>query len=119
MTSLGTPGIERAAAEAALSVPGVAGLQPSLRHTLAVAGARVRRAVGSTTPSPEAGVRAERRPRTGAWTVEVRCVVTGDRRALDTARAVQERVGSRVGSLVPRSGTPEPVTVVVIVTRVE
>ncbi|WP_432010943.1 hypothetical protein [Streptomyces cucumeris] len=118
MTSLGAAGIERAAAEAALSVPGVTGLQPSLRHTLAVAGARVRRAVGSTTPSPEAGIHAERSPRTGAWIIEVRCVVTRNRRALDTARDVQEHVGSTVSSLVPCADTPEPVTVV-IVTRLE
>ena len=116
MTPRGTAGIERAAAGAALAVPGVAGLQPGLRHSLAVAATRVRRAAGSTTPYPEAGIRAERTPRTGTWAVEVRCVVNEDRRALDTARDVQERVRSTVESLVPHSGIPEPVTVVVIVT---
>ncbi|MFE2638534.1 hypothetical protein ACFXKF_27935 [Streptomyces scopuliridis] len=118
MTAGNTTRIERTAARAALAVPGVAELRPSLRQALAGAATRVREAIGSPALSPEAGIHVEHTPGTGAWHVEVRCVLTDDRRALDTARDVRDNVRSAVGSHVTRYGIPEPVTIVVTVTRI-
>ncbi|MFJ1996997.1 Asp23/Gls24 family envelope stress response protein [Streptomyces asiaticus] len=117
MTAVRTTSVERIAARAALAVPGVSELQPSLRQALAEAATRVRRTLGSVAPSPETGIQAERAPRTGAWHVEVRCVLDEDRRALDTARDVREGVRSAVDAYATRHGIPGPVTVVVTVTR--
>ncbi|MFB7269713.1 hypothetical protein [Streptomyces sp. NPDC056244] len=96
----------------------MAELEPSLRDALADAATRVRQALGSPAPSPEAGIRVERIPRTGVWHIEVRCALNDDRRALDATREVREKVRSAVGSHVTRHGVPEPVSVVVTVTRV-
>ncbi|BBJ42206.1 hypothetical protein SSPO_049240 [Streptomyces antimycoticus] len=117
MTAVHTAGVERTTARAALGVPGVAELHPSLRQSLAEAATRVRRTLGSVAPSLEAGIHAERAPRTGAWHVEARCVLDEDRRALDTARDVRESVRSAVDAYATRHGIPGPVTVVVTVTR--
>ncbi|MFE4535286.1 hypothetical protein ACFRKB_09415 [Streptomyces scopuliridis] len=118
MTTGNTTRIARTAARAALAVPGVAELQPSLRQALAGAATRVREAIGSPALSTEAGIHVEHTPGTRAWHVEVRCVLTDDRRALDTARDVRDSVRSAVGSQVTRDGVPEPVIVVVTVTRI-
>ncbi|WP_406444182.1 hypothetical protein OHB14_35135 [Streptomyces sp. NBC_01613] len=118
MTATDTTGVERTAARAALAVPGVAELQPTLRQSLAGAATRVQQALGSLAPLPEAGIRAERGARTGAWHVEVRCVCNENRRALDTARDIHDNVRAAVESHVTRHGVPGLVTIVVTVTRI-
>ncbi|MGJ3560930.1 hypothetical protein ACR6C2_31295 [Streptomyces sp. INA 01156] len=62
MTATRTTTLLDVAAEAALAVPGVVGLQPRLAHRLAAAAAPTRT---DTTPhhtSPEAGIHADRAP---------------------------------------------------------
>lgn len=118
MTAVNTTGIERTAARAALAVPGVTALQPSLRQSLACAATRVRQALGSPPPFPQTGIRAERTPRTGAWHVEIRCVLNDDRRALDTARHVRDNVRSAIESHLTHHGIPGPVTIIVTVIRI-
>lgn len=107
--------IERTAARAALDVAGVAGLQPGLRRRLANAAARARRTLGSPVPSAPAGVHAERAPEDGGWHIDVRCVLTEERRALDAARDIRDRVRSAVGAQLARQGAPETVSVTVTV----
>ncbi|MFD7119710.1 hypothetical protein [Streptomyces sp. NPDC056652] len=118
MTAGDTTRVERGAAQAALAVPGVAELQPTLRQALAGAASRAREAIGSPALPREAGIHIEHTPGTGAWHVQVRCVLTDSRRAADVARDVRDRVRSAVSSHVTHHGTPEPVTVVVTVTRI-
>lgn len=118
MTVVDTTGVQRTAARAALGVPGVAQLQPSLGQSLAGAATWARRALGSPALFPEAGIRAERSPGTGVWHLEVRFVLDDDRRALDTARDVHDAVRDAVEAHLTRDGTPGPVTVVVTVTRI-
>jgi hypothetical protein len=113
MSTVDATGVQQTAARAALAVPGVAELQPSLGQSLAGAATRVRQALGSPAPSPQAGIHAERIPRTGAWHIEVRCVLHGDRRALDIARDVHDQVRAAVSSHVIQNGIPGPVTVTV------
>jgi hypothetical protein len=118
VTAVNPTGVGRTAAEAALAVPGVAELQLSLREALAGAATRVQRTLGFPALPPERGIRAERTPRTGAWHVEVRCVLHEDRRALDTARDVHEQVRSAVDTHLTHQGIPAAVTVTVTVTRI-
>ncbi|WP_329471599.1 hypothetical protein OIE75_19485 [Streptomyces sp. NBC_01723] len=93
MTAVDPRSVERAVAHAALSVPGVAGLQPGLGRSLADAAhaAQGQHAPGTVAPAPGAGVRARYARDSGVWHVEVRCVLTEGRRALETARAVRAR----------------------------
>ncbi|MEU9443317.1 hypothetical protein AB0D42_20895 [Streptomyces sp. NPDC048304] len=116
MIATGTTALLGVAAEAALAVPGVAGLQPRLAHRLAAAAAPTR---ADTTPHhtpPEAGVRADRAPDGSGWHIEVRCVLTEGRRALDIARNVHDRVAAAVIAHLATHGVAEPVTVAVTVT---
>jgi hypothetical protein len=84
-----------------------------------LAGAAYRvRALGPAAPPQEAGVRAQRDRRTGAWHLEVRCVLHDDRRAVDTARDVRDSVKVAVGSRLPGPDGAESVSVVVIVTHI-
>ncbi|WP_308011872.1 hypothetical protein [Actinacidiphila acidipaludis] len=109
------------AARAALAVPGVAELQPGLGQRLAGAATWVRRAVGApspSSPSSQGGVRADRVPGSAGWRLDVRCVLDRDRRALDVARDVRDQVRAAVVSHVSGDGSPEPVEVVVTVTRI-
>lgn len=110
-TETATATVERTAANAALSVPGVVELQPTLRQSLAGAATSVRQFVGSPAPSPEAGIRTETRAGTGDWHLEVRCVVTEDRRALDIARDVHDHVQAAVASHGAHRGSPPRITV--------
>lgn len=110
--------VRETAGRAALAVPGVAELQPSLGQSLAEAAVRVRQALGSAVRTSQAGVRADRTPRTGGWHVEVRCVLREDRRTVDVARDVHDHVRAAVLSHVTRRGAPGPVTVEVTVTRI-
>ncbi|MGW7030459.1 hypothetical protein ACWGFX_25270 [Streptomyces xanthophaeus] len=109
--------IHRAAARAALAVPGVLVLQPALADRLALAASRVFEAVtGATEHHEAAGVRCELTP-VGAWHVEVRCILEKDHRVVDVARRVRESVRTAVTSYLARHGRAAPVTVVVTVTR--
>ncbi|WP_406500695.1 hypothetical protein OHA04_04590 [Streptomyces sp. NBC_01590] len=110
--------IRQIAARAALAVPGVAGLQPTLGHRLASVAVRVSQTVATAFRPPEAGIQAERRPRSSGWHVEVRCVLNGERRALDTARDVRRQVRSALTAHLAQHGTPEPITVLVTITRI-
>ncbi|MFD0250280.1 hypothetical protein ACFVGX_05135 [Streptomyces sp. NPDC127113] len=107
MTAADPRSVERAVAHAALSVPGVAGLQPGLGRSLADAAhaahaAHAQHAPGAAAaPAPGAGVRARYARDSGVWHVEVRCVLTEGRRALDTARAVRARARAAVNRQAP------------------
>ncbi|MGW3175378.1 hypothetical protein [Streptomyces sp. NPDC001153] len=114
MTATGTTALLGVAAEAALAVPGVAALQPRLARRLAAAAAPTR---ADTTP-PEAGIRADRAPDGSGWHIEVRCVLTEDRRALDIARNVHDRVTDALITHLATHGAAEPVTVAVTVTGI-
>jgi uncharacterized alkaline shock family protein YloU len=114
MTAAGTTALLGVAAEAALAVPGVAALQPRLARRLAAAAAPTR---ADTTP-PEAGVRADRAPDGSGWHIEVRCVLTEGRRALDIARNVHDRVTAALITHLATHGVAEPVTVAVTVTGI-
>ncbi|MGW7436910.1 hypothetical protein [Streptomyces sp. NPDC054849] len=130
--------IHRAAARAALGVPGVAALQPSLADRLALAAARVQEAVtatgtgttsqtttgttsqtatgtGTASHSEQAGIRTQITPE-GSWHVEVRCVLKADRRVVATARQVREQVRTAVTACLVQHGATAPVTVRVMVT---
>ncbi|MEV6112523.1 hypothetical protein AB0L59_08320 [Streptomyces sp. NPDC052109] len=106
------------AAEAALAVPGVAGLHPRLSHRLAAAAAPTRTGAAQHRTSPEAGIRAGRAPDGSGWHIEVRCVLAEGRRALDVARNVHDRVGAAVISHFAALDAVERVTVEVTVTGI-
>ncbi|MFR9788104.1 hypothetical protein ACL07V_05400 [Streptomyces sp. MB22_4] len=118
MTATGTTALLGVAAEAALAVPGVAGLQPRLAHRLAAAAAPTRASTSPGWAPFEADVRADRAPDGPGWHIEVRCVLTGGRRALDIARNVHDRVAAAVIAHLATHGVAEPVTVSVTVTGV-
>ncbi|MFJ5798594.1 Asp23/Gls24 family envelope stress response protein [Streptomyces decoyicus] len=118
MITIDTASVEQTAARAALAVPGVQELQPSLRHSLADAATYIRRTFGSLTPSPEAGIHVSHTPETNAWHLEVRCVLNAQRRALDTARDVRESVQAAVSPQLNARGRPASITIGVIVTRI-
>ncbi|MFI5687240.1 hypothetical protein [Streptomyces sp. NPDC051636] len=118
MTTTGTTTLLAVAADAALAVPGVAGLQPRLAHRLAAAAAPTRTDTTPHRTSPEAGIRADRAPDGPGWHIEVRCVLAEGHRALDTARNVRDRVRAAVTSHLAGLRAPEPVTVAVTVTRI-
>ncbi|PWI04779.1 hypothetical protein DIZ27_43210 [Streptomyces sp. NWU339] len=118
MTAIRTSALLGVAAEAALAVPGVAGLQPRLAHRLAAATAPTRTDTAPHRTSPEAGIRADRAPDGSGWHIEVRCVLAEGRRALDIARNVHDRVGAAVLSYLAALGVAERVTVKVTVTRI-
>ncbi|WP_407555485.1 hypothetical protein QOM21_37060 [Streptomyces sp. Pv4-95] len=118
MTIVDTAGIEQTAARAALTVPGVEELQPSLRDSLAGAASYIRRTFGSIAPSPEAGIHISHTPEPDAWHLEVRCVLNEHRRPLDTARDVREGVQAAVSSHLASRGRTASVTIVVTVTRI-
>ncbi|MEU9299641.1 Asp23/Gls24 family envelope stress response protein [Streptomyces sp. NPDC048269] len=116
MTSTRSRDVRRAAARAALDVPGVAALQPALADRLAAAASRVRHGAG-TAPHPAAtGIRVEHVPHIG-WRVEVRCIVHDGRRVADVARQVREHVRAAVTTHLSLHGSAPPVSVQVTVTR--
>ncbi|KUN16316.1 hypothetical protein AQJ11_40190 [Streptomyces corchorusii] len=108
------PGV---AAEAALAVPGVTGLQPRLSRRLAAAAAPTLTDARPHHTSPDAGIRADRAPG-GGWHIEVRCVLAEGRRALDVAQNVHDQVGTAVTSHLAALDAVERVTVEVTVTRI-
>jgi hypothetical protein len=118
MTATGTTTLVGAAAEAALAVPGVAGLHPRLVHCLAAAATSTRTDTAPHRMPPEAGIRADRAPDGSGWRIEVRCVLAGGHRTLDTARTVHDRVRTAATSHLATHGVVEPVTVSVTVTRI-
>ncbi|WP_405719786.1 hypothetical protein OG607_06115 [Streptomyces sp. NBC_01537] len=109
----------QAAARAALTVPGVAALQPDLGQRLAGAASRARQAAGFPALPAGAGIRAEHATDAPGWRVEVRCVLHEDRRVVDTARQVREQVRAAARDHLTAQGTPEPVTVLVTVTHLK
>ncbi|MFC4331278.1 hypothetical protein ACFPC0_26575 [Streptomyces andamanensis] len=109
------PGV---ASGAALAVPGVAALDPRLTRRLAAAAAPARPDATPRRVPPEAAVRADRAPDGTGWHIEVRCVLSGGRRALDVARDVHDRVAAATAAHLTALGAVEPVTVEVVVTRV-
>jgi hypothetical protein len=118
MTATGTTMLLGVAAEAALAVPGVAGLQPRLAHCLAAVAAPARTDTAPHRMPPEAGIRADRAPDGSGWRIEVRCVLTEGHRTLDTARNVHDQVRTAVSSHLATHGVAEPVTIAVTVTRI-
>ncbi|MEU9039720.1 hypothetical protein AB0D45_33120 [Streptomyces sp. NPDC048352] len=106
--------VHRIAARAALDVPGVAALQPSLAERLALSAPRPA-AAAAAARAPAGGIRAAHTPE-GGWHVEVRCVLRADRRAVDIARQVRERVGSAVTAWLAQHDAAAPLTVLVTVT---
>ncbi|MFF5856247.1 hypothetical protein ACFY8B_11475 [Streptomyces sp. NPDC012751] len=118
MTVVRTATLLGVAAEAALAVPGVTGLQPRLSRRLAAAAAPTPTDATPYDTAPEAGVRADRAPGGSGWHIEVRCVLAEGRRALDVARNVHDRVGAAVISHLTALDAVEPVTVEVTVTRI-
>ncbi|MEU0332590.1 hypothetical protein [Streptomyces sp. NPDC006193] len=118
MTAVRTTTLLGVAAEAALAVPGVAGLQPRLARRLAAAAAPDRADAPPPDTSPQAGVRADRAPDGAGWRIEVRCVLAGGRRVPDVARDVHDRVEAAVTARLTALGAAERVSVVVTVTRI-
>lgn len=120
MTSAAREDVHRAAARAALQVPGVAGFQPALGDLLPLAVSRTKHALagGAAAGRPAAGIRCRHTPEDG-WLVEVRCAVRSDRRVVDVARDVRERVRAAVTADLAHHGSPGPVTVLIAVTRTE
>ncbi len=118
MTSSDTATPRSAAAEAALTVPGVACLQPRLARRLAGAASRPGPEAAAGLSPPEAGVRIDRAPDGSGWHVEVRCVLSEGHRALDVARNVHGRVRAAVASHLAAHGAPDAVTVTITVTGI-
>ncbi|MEU0969915.1 hypothetical protein ABZ357_32575 [Streptomyces sp. NPDC005917] len=118
MTTFRTTTLLGVAAEAALSVPDVAALQPRLARLLAEAAAPTRTDTTPHRAPPEAGIRADRAPDGSGWHIEVRCVLTEGRRAMDIAQNVHDRVASASVSYLAALGDAERVTVEVTVTRI-
>ncbi|TFV34419.1 Asp23/Gls24 family envelope stress response protein [Streptomyces sp. T1317-0309] len=116
MAATGTPPPPSIAAEAALAVPGVAGLQPRLAHRLAAAASPTRPETTAERIPPEAGVRTDQVPDGSGWHIEVRCILTEGHRAVDTARNVHDQVRAAVLSYLAAHGAPVAVTVTVTVT---
>ncbi|MEU6557996.1 hypothetical protein ABZ915_48615 [Streptomyces sp. NPDC046915] len=117
MTVIRTTTLLGIAAEAALAVPGVTGLQPRLFPRLAAAAALTLTDATPRPTSPEAGIRAERAPGGSGWHIEVRCVLAEGRRTLDVAQNVHDRVRAAVISHLAALDAVERVTVHVTVTR--
>ncbi|MFI6149722.1 hypothetical protein [Streptomyces sp. NPDC051109] len=119
MTASKRENVHRAAARAALDIPGVVALQPALADRLARAASRVYEVVaaGATGHRDEvSGVRCELTP-DGDWHLEVRCVLDGQHRVVDVARRVREAVRTTVATYLDQHGTAADVTVMVTVTR--
>ncbi|MFD6228727.1 hypothetical protein ACFWFZ_17855 [Streptomyces sp. NPDC060232] len=118
MTTAVREDVHRAAARAALEVPGVAGFQPTLGDLLSRVASRTRHAPAGEAAAghPVAGIRCRHTPEDG-WQVEVRCVLHSDRRVVDIAREVRERVRAAVTARLAQHGNPGPVTVLIAVTR--
>ncbi|MGW1541721.1 hypothetical protein ACWCPM_16045 [Streptomyces sp. NPDC002309] len=118
MTAVFPTTLPAVAAEAALTVPGVAALQPRLAHRLAAAASSSRTDTTPRLTPPEAGVRADRAPDGSGWHIEVRCVLTEGRSALDIARTVHDRVSAAAVPHLAALGVAERLTVTVTVTRI-
>lgn len=118
MTSPATPTLRSVAAQAALTVPGVAGLQSGLAHRLARAATHAWPQTAARAAQPEAGVRAGRAPDGSGWHVDVRCVLSEGHRALDVAREVRSRVHSAARAHLREHHVTDAVTVTVTVTGI-
>ncbi|MFD7631463.1 hypothetical protein ACFV7Q_36565 [Streptomyces sp. NPDC059851] len=118
MTAADRKDVQGAAARAALAVPGVAALQPSLAARLARAASRVQhaRVEGTTSPPEAAGIHCDHTPE-GGWHVEVRCVLHADHRVVDVARQLRENVRAAVTACLDPHHAAGGVAVLVTVTR--
>ncbi|MGW0565083.1 Asp23/Gls24 family envelope stress response protein [Streptomyces sp. NPDC003016] len=76
--------LERAAAEAALAVPGVAFLRPGIADVL--------RGATGQRPGGSGGVRARAAEGSGGWRIDVQLAVLRGHRAVDVTRAVRAAV---------------------------
>ncbi|MXM66123.1 hypothetical protein GR925_22415 [Streptomyces sp. HUCO-GS316] len=114
MAAISTGAVLGVAAEAALAVPGVAGLHPRLA---AAASPTQPRTKAKRTP-PEVDVRIDRAPDGSEWHLDVRCVLTPDHKALDTARNVHDQVRAAVLSHLAAHDAPQAFTVTITVTRI-
>ncbi|WP_327280992.1 MULTISPECIES: hypothetical protein [unclassified Streptomyces] len=110
--------IQRTAATAALAVPGVIALQPTLADRLAHAASLTHHSVtaGSDVHREAGRIRCEHMPR-GGWQVEVRCILQADNRIVDIARQAREEVRAAVTASLSQHGAVGPITVLVTVTR--
>ncbi|MGV9251540.1 hypothetical protein [Streptomyces sp. NPDC003697] len=117
MTVTGPSALLGVAAEATLAVPGTAGLPSRPAHRPVAVAPTGTDSAPHRIP-PEAGIRADRAPEGPGWHIEVRCVLAGGHRALDTARDVHDRVRAGVMSHLAAHGIEEPVTVTVTLTAV-
>ncbi|WUD77417.1 hypothetical protein OG937_39770 [Streptomyces sp. NBC_00510] len=119
MTGCDPADIRRSAAEAALGVDGVLGLQPTLASRLARAASRpVPGAAHDRFASPLSGIRVARDPDGSGWQVEIRCVLAEGHRAVDVARTVHDRTRASLMPLVTAHGSGEALTVTVTITRI-
>lgn len=119
MTAIRTTTLLGVAAEAALAVPGVVGLQPRLAYRLAAAAAPTRTDTTPHRTSPKAGIRADRAPDGSGWHIEVRRVLGEGQRALKH-RPERPRPGAETAviSRLAALGVTERGTVEVTVTRI-
>jgi hypothetical protein len=119
MTGCDPSGIRQIAAEAALAVRGVIGLQPTLASRLAQAASRaVQGAADSRFASPLSGIRVVRDPDDSSWRVEVRCVLAEGHRAVDVARTVHDRTRASLIPVLRAHGNSEALAVTVTITRI-
>ncbi|MFJ6120022.1 hypothetical protein BX257_0151 [Streptomyces sp. 3212.3] len=116
MAAIGTAPPPSVAAEAALAVPGVAGLQPRLARSLAAAASPTRPETTAQRIPPEAGVRTDPMPDGSGWHIEVRCILVEGHRVVEAARNVHDQVRAAVLSYLAAHGAPVAVTVTVTVT---
>lgn len=109
--------LQETAAQAALSVSGVAALQPTLTDRLEAAASYAHQSVRSSASyNATPGIRTCYSPGDG-WQIEVRCTLHAGVRVLDTAQHVRAHVLAAVTSLLAQDSMPEPVTVTVTVVR--
>lgn len=118
MTGCDPADLRRSAAEAALGVDGVLGLQPTLASRLARAATRPVQGAADNRASPLSGIRVARCPDGSGWQVEIRCVVAEGHRAVDVARAVHDRARASLMPLVTAHETGKALTVTVTITRI-
>lgn len=119
MTDCDPADIRKSAAEAALAVSGVLGLQPTLASRLARAASRpVPEAADHRIGPPVSGVRVAREPDGSGWQVEIRCVLADGHRVVDVARTIHDRTRASLIPLITARGTEAALTVTVTITRI-
>ncbi|GAA2945324.1 Asp23/Gls24 family envelope stress response protein [Streptomyces enissocaesilis] len=105
--------LERAAAEAALAVPGVAFLRPGIADVL--------RGATGQRPGSCGGVRARAAEGSGGWRIDVQLAVLRGHRAVDVTRAVRaavEAAAETAAGAAATGGRPVRAAVTVTVTAI-